>query len=224
MSIGIFLAAEAGTCLDAAMTASLISGLLRLATGAVARWQGCAPEARPRIYYANHTSNLDGPVLWAALPPAIRRRTRLVAAQDYWSVGRLRPWLARSVFQAVLIERRKPTPECNPLDTMLEALSEDGSLILFPEGGRQAGPEPEPFKAGLYHLAKRRPELELVPVWMENLNRILPKGEVLPVPLLGSLVFGAPLHLQAGEAKPVFLERARQALLELRQRPEEVGA
>lgn len=199
------------------MISSAIAGLLRLGAGAIARWEGCGPELRQRIYFANHTSNLDGPLLWASLPPQVRERTRLVAAHDYWSVGRLRPFLANRVFRAVLIERKRPTQECNPLDMMLEAIGQENSLIIFPEGGRFSGPDPQPFKAGLYHLAKRRPDIELVPVWMENLNRILPKGEVLPAPLLGSLTFGAPLRLEAGEAKPLFLDRARSAMMALRQ-------
>lgn len=199
------------------MISGFIAGSLRLATGATAWWRGCGPEIRQRIYFANHTSNLDGPLLWASLPPALREKTRMVAAHDYWSVGRLRPWLAQSVFRAVLIERKKPTAECNPLDVMLQAMGEDHSLIIFPEGGRQTSPDPQPFKAGLYHLARRRPDVELVPVWMENLNRILPKGEFLPAPLLGSLVFGAPIRLEEGETKPAFLDRARESVLCLRQ-------
>lgn len=202
---------------DLHMIRSLIAGSLRVFSGSVARWQGCAPEPVQRVYFANHTSNLDGPVLWASLPPPVRVVTRMVGAKDYWSVGRLRPYLACHVFNAVLIERKKPTPECNPLDDMINALGERHSLILFPEGGRQTSPEPQPFKPGLFHLAKKRPDVQLVPVWMENLNRILPKGEILPVPVLGSVTFGAPIKLEGGETKPDFLVRAREAVLALRQ-------
>lgn len=199
------------------MIRSLIAGSLRVFSGSVARWQGCAPVLVQRVYFANHTSNLDGPVLWASLPPPIRAVTRMIGARDYWSVGRVRPFLACHVFNAVLIERRKPTPDANPLVEMVNALGERHSLILFPEGGRQAGDEPQPFKPGLYHLAKKRPDVQLVPVWMENLNRILPKGEILPVPVLGSVTFGEPIHLLDGESKPDFLVRAREAVLKLRQ-------
>lgn len=198
------------------MISALIAGMLRVGAGAVARWVGCGPEMRQRIYFANHTSNLDGPLLWASLPPQVRAKTRLVAAHDYWSVGRVKPFLAKEVFQAVLIERKRPTAECNPLDLMLEAMGTECSLIIFPEGGRFPGPDPQPFKAGLYHLAKRRPDIQLVPVWLENLNRILPKGEILPAPLLGSVTFGTPLRLEEGEMKPAFLERARAEMMALR--------
>lgn len=199
------------------MIRSLIAGSLRVFSGSVARWQGCGPELVQRVYFANHTSNLDGPVLWASLPPPIRAVTRLIGARDYWSVGRVRPFLACHVFNAVLIERKKPTPDANPLVEMVNALGDRHSLILFPEGGRHSGEEPQAFKPGLYHLAKKRPDVQLVPVWMENLNRILPKGEVLPVPVLGSVTFGEPIRLEDEETKPDFLVRAREAVMRLRQ-------
>ena len=198
------------------MTTHLVAGALRLFSGSVARWQGCGPELKQRVYFANHTSNLDGPVLWASLPPPVRALTRMVAAKDYWSMSRLRMKLACDVFNALLIERKQVTREANPLDDMVNALGERHSLIIFPEGGRQTTPEPQPFKPGLFHLARKRPDVELVPVWMENLNRILPKGEILPVPVLGSVTFGAPLKLEEGETKPDFLTRTREAVLALR--------
>jgi 1-acyl-sn-glycerol-3-phosphate acyltransferase len=199
------------------MMAAAMVGLARLVSGASPRWTGCAPDTRQRIYFANHTSHLDALVLWAVLPAPVRLLTRPVAARDYWMTNRLRRYLAINVFNAVLIERRRLTTRENPLTEMLTALGDRHSLILFPEGGRQPGPEPGPFKSGLFHLAKDRPDVEFVPVFMENLNRILPKGEVLPVPLLGSVSFGPPFPLPSGEEKGAFLERARNAVLALRQ-------
>jgi 1-acyl-sn-glycerol-3-phosphate acyltransferase len=191
---------------------SLLAAIARLVTGANARWVGSVPDTRQRIYFANHTSNLDALVIWAALPPQIRTLTRPVAARDYWIKSKLRRYLANEIFNAVLIERKKPTIRDNPLTDMLNALGDKYSLIIFPEGGRQTGPEMAPFKGGLFHLAKDRPDIEFIPVLIENLNRILPKGEVLPVPLLGSISFGAPLKLEEGEAKTAFLERAQFAI------------
>jgi 1-acyl-sn-glycerol-3-phosphate acyltransferase len=102
------------------------------------------------------------------------------------------------------------------MDRLVDALGEESSLILFPEGTRGSGEQVGAFRSGLYHLCRRKPGLELVPVYMENLNRILPKGEVLPVPLLSSVTFGPPMQLQPAEDKRKFLERARQALVKLR--------
>jgi 1-acyl-sn-glycerol-3-phosphate acyltransferase len=197
------------------MTAALVAGLLKLLCGAQSRWLGVAPSTDVRIYFANHTSNLDAVVLWATLPPELRERTRPVAAKDYWTKGRVRPFLAQRAFHALLIERRKVTVRDNPLEDMLTALDAGSSLILFPEGGRHPGPEPHPFKSGLFHLAKQRPQVGLIPVFLENLNRLLPKGEILPVPLLGSVTIGAPIQLGPAETKIDFLERARLAVWNL---------
>jgi 1-acyl-sn-glycerol-3-phosphate acyltransferase len=90
-----------------------------------------------------------------------------------------------------------------------------GSLILFPEGTRNTEDGVLPFKSGIYHLARHRPELEFVPVWIDNLKRVMPKGRWLPLPLLCTTTFGEPLRLGAGEDKQAFLERTRSALLAL---------
>lgn len=192
------------------------AGMIQLLTGVVARWQGCAPDPRPRIYFANHTSNLDAPVLWAALPHSLRLLTRPVAARDYWDAGPCRRYLAHHVLRALLIERKTPTARDNPVDQMAAVLQSGSSLILFPEGGRCTGGEMAPFKSGLFHLAVKLPDVELIPVLLDNLNRMLPKGEILPVPLIASATFGAALPLAAGESREQFLARARDAVRNLR--------
>jgi 1-acyl-sn-glycerol-3-phosphate acyltransferase len=197
------------------MIAPLIAGIVKLLCGANARWLGCAPELKPRIYFTKHTSHLDAVVIWAALPASIRVRTRPVAAKDYWIQSALRRFLAGRVFRALLIERKNVTVRDNPLEPMLAVLDAGESLIIFPEGTRSAGLEPQPFKSGLFHLALQRPQIELVPVYLENLNRVLPKGEILPVPMLGSVTIGAPVTLGNNESKADFLERARCAVWNL---------
>ncbi len=198
------------------MTPSVVASLLRLLTGARAHWVGCEPHPRSRVYFANHTSNLDGPTIWSVLPPAIRQLARPVAARDYWTGGKIRHFMATRVFNAILIERKKPTRSDNPIEEMLAGLGESGSLILFPEGTRGPGPDPAEFKSGLFHIAKKRPDLELVPVLLDNMNRVLPKGELLPVPLICNVTFGSPMSLQEGEPRDNFLARARQAVIQLR--------
>ncbi len=183
------------------MMKSLFAAITKIISGTNVRWVGCVPETRQRIYFANHTSNLDALVIWASLPFHMRVLTRPVAARDYWTKSRWRLFFASQIFNAVLIERKHPTTHDNPLRDMLNALGTQNSLIIFPEGGRQTGTEMVPFKGGLFHLAKDRPDVELVPVLVENLNRILPKGEFLPVPLMGSLSFGTPIRLEDGRGQ-----------------------
>jgi 1-acyl-sn-glycerol-3-phosphate acyltransferase len=200
----------------ARLTGQAISLFARFITAPRAVWQGIEPAPTQRVYFANHSSNGDFVLLWTVLPPALRKRTRPVAALDYWLTSPLRAFIGRDVFNAVLIDRRPEVRLQDPVSQMAEALDEGSSLILFPEGGRNSSDQPLlPFKSGLYHLAKARPEVDLVPVWIANLNRVMPKGEIIPVPLICTLTFGAPLHLAPDEDKETFLARAAQALLAL---------
>src|SRR5207253_432912 len=133
-----------------------------------------------------------------------------------WDKGRLRRYIIHQVLHGVLVERSREARSADPIEVIVAALERGDSLIVFPEGTRNTGEDTLlPFKSGLYRVACRRPQVELVPVWMENLGRVLPKGEFIPVPLLCSINFGAPLHVLPGEDKTAFLERARDALLEL---------
>ncbi|WP_026258731.1 lysophospholipid acyltransferase family protein [Uliginosibacterium gangwonense] len=190
--------------------------LARLLTGAYANWLGCKPEVCQRLYFANHSSHLDFLLLWAMLPPRLRYKTRPVAGADYWNATCLRRYIIQRVFRGVLIERGgQHAPNHNPLQPLQEALDAGDSLIIFPEGTRSLDGEIQPFKAGLYHLAQSNPQVEFVPVAMENLNRVMPKGELLPVPLVCVLSFGAPIVLGAEESKADYLARARQAIVDI---------
>lgn len=195
-------------------SASTLVGLVRLLVGAYPRWVGCAQEPRQRIYFANHTSHIDTIALWAALPRQLRERTHPVAARDYWGAG-LRRYIATTTLRAVLIDRAREDKTTDPLEPLLKVLAEGESLILFPEGTRGTGALPGPFKSGLYRLAQAMPRVELVPVYLENLHRSLPRGAFLPIPLTCTVRFGAPLASVAGETKEAFLERARAEVVKL---------
>jgi 1-acyl-sn-glycerol-3-phosphate acyltransferase len=197
------------------MFALMLCQFAKLVTGARALWQGSAPEPRLRVYFANHRSHGDFVLIWATLPPALRRVTRPVAGADYWLTGGFKSWLINKVFNAVLIDRHPSREGPNPIEQMADVLKQGNSLIIFPEGTRNLGDDLQPFKSGIYHLAHTMPEVEFVPVWIENLGRVMPKGALVPVPLLCTLIFGSAFKLQADESKIQFLQRAREALLEL---------
>ena len=197
------------------ITSRILVGLVRLLVGAHGRWLGCEPKAVQRIYFANHSSHLDTLALWAALPPLLRQRTRPVAARDYWGKGGLRGFIAEHGFRAVYIERDRERREGDPLEPLCAALAAGDSLIIFPEGTRSPDPLPQPFKAGLYHLAQRHPQAELVAVYLDTLHRAMPKGSLLPVPLTCMVRFGRALRLAEGEDKESFLQRAHAAVVEL---------
>jgi 1-acyl-sn-glycerol-3-phosphate acyltransferase len=190
-------------------------GLVRLLTGAQARWHGCPPKAEQRIYFANHQSHADLVLLWAALPKELRSITRPIAAKDYWTASSLKRWITTEVFNAVYVEREKRGDE-DPLQPLVDALESGDSLILFPEGTRGFAEDPQPFRSGLYNLAQRFPAVVLVPAWIHNVQRVMPKGEVVPVPVLCSVTFGAPIQLKPEESRTQFLERAREAVMAMR--------
>jgi 1-acyl-sn-glycerol-3-phosphate acyltransferase len=193
----------------------LLAALARLITGAQGHWYGCPPKAEQRIYFANHQSHFDWVLIWAALPRELRAMTRPIAARDYWTSSPLKQWITHEIFNAVYVSRQRSDDE-DPLDPLLEALRNGDSLVIFPEGTRGNKTDPAPFKAGLYHLAEAFPNVQLIPAWIDNVQRVMPKGEVVPVPILCSVTFGAPLNLQAGEDKRAFLERSRDAVMALR--------
>ncbi|RUR67223.1 1-acyl-sn-glycerol-3-phosphate acyltransferase [Variovorax guangxiensis] len=288
----------------AKLTGWLLLGIVRLLTGAQARWYGCPPKAEQRIYFANHQSHADLVMIWAALPEELRSITRPIAARDYWANTPVKRWITTEVFNAVYVERQAaaapaavpaapatpaapevapPAPAARPLDEriepsmepllpltpppppveaasgaqgqldlpvppapppapspeppppaapepaptpaapasdplapLVEALRSGDSIIIFPEGTRGHTGEPQKFKSGLYTLATMFPDVVLVPAWIDNVQRVMPKGEIVPVPILCSVTFGAPVRVEEGEERRPFLDRARAAVIALR--------
>ncbi|WP_341893292.1 lysophospholipid acyltransferase family protein [Variovorax sp. YR752] len=283
----------------AKLTGWLLLGIVRLLTGAQARWYGCPPKAEQRIYFANHQSHADLVMIWAALPEELRSITRPIAARDYWANTPVKRWITTEVFNAVYVERaatapaaaaapvappppeaRPPAasnapaeriepsmepllpietilvaeapqeiqgqldlpapppppppvapppviepeapaappepPAADPLAPLIDALRSGDSIIIFPEGTRGHTGEPQKFKSGLYALATMFPDVVLVPAWIDNVQRVMPKGEIVPVPILCSVTFGAPIRVEDGEERRPFLDRARAAVIALR--------
>lgn len=193
---------------------TLLTLLTRLLVGAYPQWQGCAPSRTQRIYFANHSSHMDAIVIWSSLPAELRAKTRPVAAKDYWEKGALRRSIAIKELKVVLIDRHH-TAHANPLDPLIQALHEGSSLIIFPEGTRRPQPLPSPFKSGLWRLMREFPDVELIPVYIENLHRSMPKGTLIPIPTICSVRFGAPLPHSPDDSKEDFLNRARNAVIQL---------
>jgi 1-acyl-sn-glycerol-3-phosphate acyltransferase len=199
---------------------AVLGSVARVVTGVRPIWRAAPSSDRQRIYFANHASHGDFILLSTCLPQRERARTRAVAAADYWGKSRLRRLIAEDMLCSVLIERHWTEATRHPVQIMIDVLARGDSLILFPEGTRNMTDAPLlPFRSGLYNLAIARPDVELVPCWIENMSRVLPKGQFLPVPLLCRVVFGAPIALGPGEDRHAFLERAHGALLSLNPRP-----
>ncbi|MDR7142379.1 1-acyl-sn-glycerol-3-phosphate acyltransferase [Rhizobium sp. BE258] len=195
----------------------------RAITAVRAIWSGEGLPPRRCVYFANHSSHGDFILVWAVLPPRMRAETRPVAGAEYWLKSRLSTFIGRDVFNSVLIQRDRENRTQDPIAQMADAIDSGSSLIVFPEGTRNQTEEPLlPFKSGIFHLAEARPDIDFVPVWINNLNRVMPKGEIVPIPLICTVTFGSPMQLERGETKEDFLERLRAAMLALS--PKTAGA
>jgi 1-acyl-sn-glycerol-3-phosphate acyltransferase len=194
-------------------SASIIA-FARTLTGVRAIWLVGAPQATPTVYFANHRSHGDFVLLWTSLPPELRSLTRPVAAADYWLASSMRRFIGCEVFRALLIDRTGATDRSDPIALMAAALDAGDSLILFPEGTRNESDEALlPFKSGLFHLSCRCPQA-LVPVWINNVHRVLPVPSCAP--LACSVTFGAALDAEGRAGAKGPFAGARSALLELR--------
>jgi len=168
-----------------------------------------------KVYYANHASHGDFVLVWISLPKTWRMLTQPVAGADYWLGSKLKAFIAEQVFRVLLIDRQHDPKQA--IAAMDGALKQGKSLILFPEGTRNTTDDQVllPFKSGLYHLARENENIEFVPVWINNINRVLPKGKILPIPLLCDVRIGEVIKKLPDEDKTAFLTRIRQALLDL---------
>lgn len=197
---------------------SLISFILRKAicfiTGTRSFWTDKQPTSIQKIYYTNHTSHIDFILLWSSLPREIREVTRPVAGGDYWHKTRLRRFIISDVFQGIMISSNNP----DSLFNVKVALNAGHSVIFFPEGTRNLDSNHAllPFKSGLFHLSQAFPEIDILPVWIENVNRVMPKGTFIPLPILSNIYFGTPLSREIKTVnKDKFLQEARTMLINL---------
>lgn len=188
--------------------------VLRFMIGVTARWEGPPDLTRQRIYFANHTSHMDTLAIMAALPAEARINVKPVAAADYWGKNRFLSYISQQGLNAVLIERN-PAPGTNVLEPIFDVVRAGHSIIIFPEGTRSSQALPGAFKSGLFRLGETFPDVDLVPIYLENLHRSMPKGKHVPLPIICTIRIGNPLPRVAGEDKQVFLERARDAIVRL---------
>lgn len=192
----------------------LLIAFLRLVIGASARWESQPDFSRQRIYIANHTSHIDTLAIMSALPREARIKTKPIAAADYWGKNRFLSWVSQKGLNAVLIDRKGKSRE-EALAPVVEALNAGHSVIFFPEGTRSQSSMPGEFKSGLHSLYSQFPDVEMVPIYLENLHRAMPKGKRVLLPILCTIRIGNPIVRKEGEQRVPFLMRAHEAVVEL---------
>lgn len=189
-------------------------GLVRLVVGARGRYASTPPSAQQTIYFANHSSHVDTLAILAALPTDLRAGVRPVAARDYWDATPIRRFIANRVLRVVYVARQGAEGE-DPLQAVRAALAAGWSIIIFPEGTRSQSGEIGPFKSGLYWLSSEFREVQLVPVYLSDLMRAMPKGKFLPVPINCQVSFGEPVPTARKHTRDEFLTAARDAVVHL---------
>lgn len=136
----------------------------------------------PVILVANHTSHMDTPVILSALPRALRKRTAVVAAADYFYKTRLTAWLASMAFNTVPVDRRGGTgvgKGGSHLDTILD----DGwSLLLYPNGSRHN--VDGRLRRGAAVMASTH-NRKIVPIIVHGTAAAMPPGQGWPKRLRG---------------------------------------
>ena len=195
---------------------TLLISILRLLLGASARFESTPDLSGQRIYFANHTSHIDTLAIMAALPKEARLNTKPLAAADYWGKNSFLRYIATRGLNSMLIDRQPKDGE-DPLEPVLQAMAQGCSVIIFPEGTRRFQALPGEFKSGLYRLHKAFPQARLVPIYLDNLYRSMPKGKHVPLPIICTIRIGDPLAVGENEEIGDFLNRAREAVVRLAQ-------
>jgi 1-acyl-sn-glycerol-3-phosphate acyltransferase len=172
------------------------------------------PATDPFVLIANHSSHIDTAALLSLFPGKRLKRIRPVAAADYFERNRIVSALTRTLFHTLPVARTTKSPESDPRPRMLEALDRGNSLILFPEGTRGSGTDLGRFRRGIAWLAQQRPDLPIVPAYLENMGRALPKGELLPVPFFCGIRVGPAIHPRGSTEE--ILRALENAVLSLR--------
>lgn len=193
---------------------ALLISILRLLLGASARFESTPDLSGQRIYFANHTSHIDTLAIMAALPKEARLNTKPLAAADYWGKNRFLRYIATRGLNSVLINRQSKDGE-DPLEPVRQVMEQGCSVIIFPEGTRSFQALPGEFKSGLYRLHRAFPQAHLIPIYLDNLYRSMPKGKHVPLPIICTIRIGDPLAVLENEEIGDFLNRAREAVVRL---------
>ncbi|HEX7765743.1 MAG TPA: lysophospholipid acyltransferase family protein [Nitrospira sp.] len=168
----------------------IVRPLVLIVIGLNIRHRARIPLKGPAIVVSNHNSHLDTLVLMTLLPWPLLRQLRPVAAKDYFLSNRVLAWFALNIMHIIPLEREIIDRHQDPLAACSEALQNGDILILFPEGSRGDPEQMGTFKTGIAHLAKRNPEVPIIPIFLHGLGKALPKGEAILVPFFCDVFIG----------------------------------
>jgi len=167
------------------------------------------------ILIANHNSHMDTMAIMSAIPSRYIHKVHPIAARDFFGGSLFKKILMRYLVNATLIQRDRDDPNNDPIDSMDKMLKKTRSLILFPEGSRGVPGVMAKFKKGLGYLIQRNPEINVIPVYLDNVYKTLPRGKNLILPYNCSIKFGDPIKFKSMEMDDILLssEKAMQKLM-----------
>jgi len=193
--------------------AVVVRAVILIALGLSVRHRERLPGEGPAVLAGNHNSNLDALALMSLMPLRLLPKLRPVAAMDYFYTSKLRGWFANNIVGIIPVKRGSGKEGGNPLLLAEQALDRGEILVLFPEGARGEPEALQAFKKGIGHLAKARPQVPVIPVFMHGLGKALPKGSALLVPFNVTVSAGEPLYgRESYDAFVAELEAAMTAL------------
>lgn len=166
----------------------------------------------PVVFVANHQSHLDTTLLLTSIPLPWRHELVVAAAADYFFDSAPKAALAAWAYGAVPMERKKVSRRSADRATGL--LAEGWSLLIFPEGGRSPDGWGQEHKAGAAFLSVRC-GVPVVPIHLDGVGRVLPKGSGRPNPGNVTINFGAPIAPAEGEDAKSLVTRLEAAIATL---------
>ena len=164
------------------------------------------------IVIANHSSHFDTPVALRTLPSRISNRILVAAAADkFYAARRKNTWWYSLFMNTFPVHRGGGTKQ---LDYPLSLLKRGWSILIYPEGGRSKSGQVQKFKHGVTIMAMAA-KVPVIPVYVEGLRNVMPKGQPTPQPAAVSARIGAPVWLEGVASVPEGTAMLENAMREL---------
>lgn len=165
----------------------------------------------PAVIIANHTSHFDTPAALHALPSRLRERTAIAAAADRFYRPTQRAWWFSLFWNTYPIARGGGSAA---LDYSQWLLARGWSILIFPEGGRFKPGQVQRFHHGPTILAMQA-KVPVVPLYLDGLHLIMPRGERHARPGPVSVTIGEPVSLEGVASVPAGTARLEEAVRSL---------
>jgi 1-acyl-sn-glycerol-3-phosphate acyltransferase len=166
------------------------------------------------IIVANHNSHVDTMAILSSLPTKSLPYVHPVAAGDYFGKNKFTSFFFKVMVNTKLINRQNGGRETiNSMDRMLKR---GRSIIIFPEGSRGKPGVMQELKKGVAILLKNNPEIPYIPIYLDNLDKVMPKGDGMPVPHNSSINIGQARKINSEDSIESILEVMEKEIVGLK--------